>query len=273
MTVNTSNSEEPASGWGPRSVRSWPLITLGAVIIAATYLGIILTQSTTLGHDLGPTTLVVLAGYLAGAVLIAMGTLPTLTTRTLVLVPGAIATNIVAGQIVGVSPLPLYLDSLGTVLVAILAGPAAGAATGVLTNLLWGLVTPSAIPFAAGSALVGCAAGLWARLLLRRRIQSHILRLGLFTVAGGLTGVLTGMLSAPVAAFVFGGGLGVGTGSLVAVLQASGQSMLEAATVQSLISDPLDKALCFLIAVTAAGLLPTRLLARFPAPARGIYLR
>ncbi len=49
------------------------------------------------------------------------------TTLTVALIPVAIVINIVVGQIVqSVLKLPIYLDSIGTVLVAVLAGPLAG---------------------------------------------------------------------------------------------------------------------------------------------------
>ena len=58
------------------------------------------------------------------------------TTRVIVLMPVAIAINIVLGYIVQtVLKLPIYLDSIGTIFVGVLAGPLAGAATGILTNL------------------------------------------------------------------------------------------------------------------------------------------
>ena len=52
-----------------------------------------------------------------------------------------IAINMVAGQAVSMLKLPIFLDSIGTVLCAILAGPWMAVATGLLTNLLWGLLT------------------------------------------------------------------------------------------------------------------------------------
>ena len=45
------------------------------------------------------------------------------TTRTWVLIPIAIAINIVIGQLVIYLQIPIYLDSVGTVLVGALAGP------------------------------------------------------------------------------------------------------------------------------------------------------
>ena len=52
------------------------------------------------------------------------------TTRVIVLMPVAIAINIVLGYIIQtVLKLPIYMDSIGTIFVGVLAGPLAGLAT------------------------------------------------------------------------------------------------------------------------------------------------
>ena len=62
------------------------------------------------------------------------------TTRVIALIPVAIAINIVIGYIAqNVLKLPIYLDSIGTILVGVLAGPLAGALTGALSNIIWAL--------------------------------------------------------------------------------------------------------------------------------------
>jgi len=60
--------------------------------------------------------------------------------------------------------IPLYLDSIGTVLVGVLAGPWAGAVTGLLTNMIWGLtgLNVTYAPFAAVAAVIGALAGLFS---------------------------------------------------------------------------------------------------------------
>jgi hypothetical protein len=92
-------------------------------------------------------------------------------TRTLVLMPIAIGLNIVLGQtVVATLKIPIYLDSVGTILVGVLAGPLAGAATGFLANLLWAYVIPApfqyppAAAFAIVAAVIGLLAGIAARL-------------------------------------------------------------------------------------------------------------
>jgi ECF transporter, substrate-specific component len=91
-------------------------------------------------------------------------------TRTLVLMPIAIAINIVLGQtIASVLKIPIYLDSIGTVLVGVLAGPIPGLATGLLSNLLWTYVLPPpfhndfAAPFAITASFIGFYSGLVAQ--------------------------------------------------------------------------------------------------------------
>ena len=82
------------------------------------------------------------------------------TTRTLVFIPIAIAINIAIGELVVRLKLPVYLDSIGTVLVGAIAGPWAGALTGGLANLIWGLFNPYAAPFFYVAAVIGLLAGI-----------------------------------------------------------------------------------------------------------------
>jgi hypothetical protein len=91
-------------------------------------------------------------------------------TRTLVLMPVAIALNIVLGTVVASAlKVPIYLDSIGTILVAALAGPLAGAVTGFLANVIWTYLAPPpfgspfAVPFAVVAVVVGLMAGTFAR--------------------------------------------------------------------------------------------------------------
>ncbi len=89
-------------------------------------------------------------------------------TRTLVLIPIAIAINIAVGQLVYVLKLPIYLDSIGTVLVGALVGPWAGAVTGGLANLLWGIIPPPlqnaySVPFFYVAIVIGLMAGYFGK--------------------------------------------------------------------------------------------------------------
>jgi energy-coupling factor transport system substrate-specific component len=102
-------------------------------------------------------------------------------TRTIVLIPIAIAINIILGQTVAAAlKIPVYLDSIGTILVGVLAGPIAGALTGGLANLIWTYVLPApfqspyAAPFFIVAVEIGLLAGIFGRLgFFRSRPNTH----------------------------------------------------------------------------------------------------
>jgi hypothetical protein len=106
-------------------------------------------------------------------------------TRTIVLIPIAIAINIILGQTVSaVLKVPIYLDSIGTILVGVLAGPIAGALTGALANLIWTYVLPApfhsdyAAPFFIVAVEIGLVAGIFGRLgFFRSRPNTSIVGL------------------------------------------------------------------------------------------------
>ncbi|WP_326770615.1 hypothetical protein OG978_43525 (plasmid) [Streptomyces sp. NBC_01591] len=190
-------------------------------------------------------------------------------TSTVALLPMAITTNIVMGKIVYFSGIPLQLDSIGTVLVAVLAGPAAGAATGALANIIVGMtITPGALPYAVTAAAIGFTAGVFARYGWFRRTATALL-------AGVFIGVIAGTISAPITAFVFGNASGsVGQSALIATFQAYGHGMLKAASLQGLVADPLDKALTVALALAILGGLPASFRHRFPfARQHGVFGR
>src|SRR3954447_5070210 len=114
------------------------------------------------------------------------------TTRVIVLIPVAIAINIVLGYTVQtVLKLPIYLDSIGTIFVGVLAGPLAGALTGVLTNLIWQyapVIGGGTIgPFAVTAGVIGLLAGLWGYLgVYRPRPASGTQLLVAAVVAGAV---------------------------------------------------------------------------------------
>jgi energy-coupling factor transport system substrate-specific component len=179
-------------------------------------------------------------------------------TLTLVMIPVAIAINIAIGQLVYALKIPLYLDAIGTVLVGVLAGPLAGALTGLLSNLIWGLtgLNVTYAPFAAVAAIIGLMAGLFAEAGWFRVVWKVLL-------AGVLTGLVAALVSAPISAYVFGGVTGSGTDAVVAIFRGVGFGILPSAFAQGVSSDPLDKALTFLLVWLILKGLPARFIDRF----------
>jgi energy-coupling factor transport system substrate-specific component len=180
-------------------------------------------------------------------------------TLTLVMIPVAIAINLAIGQLIYAVKIPLYLDSIGTVLVGVLAGPLAGALTGLLSNLVWGLtgLNVTYAPFAAVAAIIGLMAGLFAEAGWFRSLWKVL-------VAGLITGLVAAIVSAPIAAYVFGGVTGSGTDVITAFFRNAGAGILPASFAQGVSSDPLDKAISFLLVWLIVKGLPARFIDRFP---------
>lgn len=252
----SSTATTPADS---KKTRNRIFIALGTIIIVATYLYLVLGQPTEIAENtFSQSGLIAIVGYVLGAILLAVGAIHRLPTATVAMVPVAIALNIVVGQLVSVIGIPVYMDSIGTVLVSALAGPAAGVVTGILTNVIWGLtLSPIALPYAVVQVIIGVMAGYAARLGMFRLFY-------LAPVAGAITGLVAAVVSAPISAFVFGGATGGGTAAIVGGFQAMGQTLLGATTLQGLLSDPLDKAITFTIVVIILAALPSRFRQRFP---------
>jgi energy-coupling factor transport system substrate-specific component len=116
-------------------------------------------------------------------------------TRVIALMPVAIAINIVLGYTIqSILKLPVYLDSIGTILVGVLAGPLAGALTGILSNLIWqyapGIGGGTIGPFAVTAGVIGLLAGLWGYLGVYRPRPATGARLYLAAVLGAGIAVL-----------------------------------------------------------------------------------
>ena len=68
--------------------------------------------------------------------------------------------NLIGGTLCSALKLPLFLDVIGTIVVACLSGPWVAALTGLLTNLSLALVAnPVYLPYAAVSVLCGLVVG------------------------------------------------------------------------------------------------------------------
>jgi energy-coupling factor transport system substrate-specific component len=89
-----------------------------------------------------------------------------LNSTALALIPLAIAINISGGQLVKALRLPIYLDSIGTVLTGALLGPWIGLITGILSNGIWTLIglDQFAWSFAPVAGAIGLLAGFAGRL-------------------------------------------------------------------------------------------------------------
>ena len=179
---------------------------------------------------------------------------------TWTLIPVAIAINIVIGQIVVVLKLPVYLDSIGTVLVAALCGPWAGALTGMFSNIIWGLaIDPNAFPWFPVAFFIGLVSGLMANAGFFKSWWKVV-------VTGFVVALTAAIVSTPIAVYLYGGITASGSSFITAYLLQTGQGVLQAVFNTNFLVEPVDKITTAMLAFAIARGLSKRFLARFPRP-------
>ena len=178
--------------------------------------------------------------------------------KTLVVVALCIALNIGLGQIASTLKLPIFLDSIGTILAAILLGPWIGMLTGLVTNLLWGLISgPVAAAFAPVAMVIGLVAGLCARKGMFRSLAGAL-------VAGVLITVFVTLVATPIRTYLFGGVTGSGADFVVAYLNAVGKKLLQSVAWTVMGTNLIDKVVSAVITWAIVKQLPERIRSLFP---------
>lgn len=144
----------------------------------------------------------------------------TFSMMVILLIPVAIAINIVGGQMTSILKIPVDLDMIGVILVGALAGPLPAAVTGVLTNLINGIFDPTWIPYAFCAFFIGISSGL----LSKYNMMTKVWKLVISGIIIALVGTIT---ATPITVFFFGGATGGGASMLAAGLMATGKQILE----------------------------------------------
>jgi energy-coupling factor transport system substrate-specific component len=179
------------------------------------------------------------------------------TTPRLIVIALAAALNFSIGTIVYLVKLPIFLDSIGTILIALLLAPDRTAAflcswvagwlglgvSGLVNPFLpWFAMTDVAISLVTALVTVQAAATFRARPLRSGPFAAQVI------LCGVVTGIVSAVASAPVVVYLFGGVTGSGSALVVAVFLRAGQNLMSAAVLSGLVNDPLDKILQVLFA-------------------------
>lgn len=179
-------------------------------------------------------------------------------TMTWVLIPVAIAINLTIGQIVLILKLPVYLDSVGTVLVGVICGPWAGALTGALSNIIAGIILdPGWFPWFPVAAAIGATAGVMANIGFFKNWWKVV-------VTGFVIAIVATVVGTPISIAIFGGISASGSSIITAFLLETGRSLVGAVLTTNFISEPLDKIATSLLAFAIIDGLSARYLSRFP---------
>ena len=184
---------------------------------------------------------------------------PFFSTRVLTLMSAGIAINMTLGQVASLLKLPIFLDSIGTLISAVLLGPVIGMLTGLLTNLLWGLLTdPIAAAFAPVAMVIGLVAGWLARAGWFRTLPKVI-------VSGVVITLAVTVVAVPLRTILFGGVTGSGADLFVAWMHSLGQNLIESVAVTVIGANLVDKILTAIIVWLLLRQLPLRTTRHFPS--------
>jgi energy-coupling factor transport system substrate-specific component len=176
-----------------------------------------------------------------------------ISTRVIALIAVAIVINIVGGQLNDALHLPIFLDSIGTILVSVLSGPIAGGIAGLLTNLIWGLISsPVAAAFAPVALVIGVVAGLLARAGWFKTVWQA-------AVSGVVIAFFLTLIAVPIQIYLFGGVTGAGSDFAVAYLSKVGQSLFSSVALTVFGSNVADKVITSVLVWLVVRQLPERL--------------
>lgn len=161
---------------------------------------------------------------------------PFLSARRLCVIAFAIVLNVVGGQIALLLHLPIYLDSMGTILIAILYGPLYG----ILPPLLYGLVMGFTMDifslyYMPVGIILGLVTGITAKFFSLK---------GRKIIPGALFITIPGtIVSAVITAMLFGGITSSGSTVIVQVLNKLGLGLTASVFIVQILTDYLDRLL------------------------------
>ena len=163
-----------------------------------------------------------------------------------------VALNIVGALVAYSLRLPIYLDSIGTILIACLLGPKYAVITGLAGSLVSGMTFDVySIYFAPVQILTGFFSGIM--------YQKNFLK-GMKTFLGVLIFTIpTSIASAVIAAFLFGGVTSSGSSYIVQMLGAIGVPTVVGVFATQIVTDYADKFLAVILVGLVVAALPKQI--------------
>ena len=169
--------------------------------------------------------------------------------RNLTLVSMEIALNVIGALVALGLRLPIYLDSIGTILIACLIGPKYAVMTGVCGSLVSGITfDPYSIYFAPVQISTGLLAGIMYN---KGFLKGKKTPLGVFIFT-----LPTSIISACIAAFLFGGVTSSGSSYIVQILSHFNVPMVVGVFVTQVITDYADKVVAVIIVALVVSAMP-----------------
>ena len=179
-------------------------------------------------------------------------------TLAIVLIPVCIAIDWAGHAVASTLKLPLFLDSIGTVLGGVLAGPWVGGIAGLITNFISsGTVDPIAAPYCVVSLAIGLAAGIGAYYGWHKTWPGRVMLYVLIVLVASIG-------STPLNLGLYQGQSGVPLGDAIfASLVKGGWPTWLASYIDEATGDIPDKLITVVVALLIYGGLPSRYRALF----------
>jgi len=171
------------------------------------------------------------------------------------LIPVGVAINVVGYQLSTILKLPLFLDQIGTTLVAIIAGPWVGVVAGGLSNIVNGMLNPVAIAFFPVSMSVGLITGFLSRWKFYTNIFGIIFAFFAHNIIPSFVGSISTI-------FVFGGVTGTGLDFITGAILASGKELFYSVFSSNLLSGILTSGVTIAISLLIIKSIPPRFLTK-----------
>jgi len=180
------------------------------------------------------------------------------TTLTIVLIPVAVGINYIGKLFASALKLPLWLDSIGTVLSGMLAGPWIGAISGAVNNIVFGITAdPISFWYLVTSIAIGLVVGYLA-------FTGWINTFGRAVVLGFVVALVAAVVSTPLNVILWEGTTGnVWGDALYTALMAKGWPVWLASFLDELVVDVPDKLATVVISWLIYRALPKRLVGLF----------
>lgn len=176
---------------------------------------------------------------------------------TIFLIPVGIAVNIVGGQIAILLKLPIWLDAIGTILIAAICGLVPGLIVAGITQLINTISLPTILPY----MIVGFAMAVVSAVFSKRGFFDTF---KMSLLLGLIVAVVTTAIAVPMDVIIFGGFVGTGNSVIAAGLMAMGLSVPLAVTISSFTFGLIDKVLSVLVCYFIIKSMPTHFLAKLP---------
>ena len=180
------------------------------------------------------------------------------------LVPIGVAVNFIGGTIILLLKLPIYLDSIGTIIVGALCGAWPGVIVGLISNILTAITSPNNLFYAPLNMAFGVAAAYLSKKGVFKKFIPTLLSSLIFAFIGGVIGAL-------ITWTLWGFDFGAGTTAIVVLPLWKALGSPENQFTKFLIQilgefscDLLDKAVTIIVCYFILKAFPTRFLSKLP---------